>query len=282
MLDGAKRRLAIFINWLFKEKFDVTCCDIIYFLFRPSGRRMALSNIVSIEESGDMLKVTLKKIQDVLYWPKKFNAKSLHLIIGETFDPHDWHYYEHPMTPVGPDDIVLDIGAAEGLFSLSIVNRCKNIFLIEPNPSFNASLHMTFARYLQSGNVKILNYALGSSEGTIRLTDNGGSSMVSERGIACTMLTADNLFTRMKKIDFIKADVEGFELEILKGARMIIMKHQPKIAITCYHPGNNYEEIIRFVKEIVPDYTVYRKGITSAARPQPMMLHFYKKISINT
>lgn len=277
MLDGAKRRLAIFANWLFKAKFDITCWDIVYYLIRPSGSRMAQSNIVSIEESGDLLKVTLKKIKDVLYWPKKFNVESLYLIVGETFDPHDWHYYEHPMTPVGPDDIVLDIGAAEGLFSLSIVNRCKNIFLIEPNPSFNASLHLTFSRYLQLGKVKILNYALGSTEGTIRLTDDGGSSMVSESGIACTMLTVDNLFEKENKIDFFKADVEGFELEILRGARMYIMQHQPKIAITCYHPGNNYEEIIRFVKEIVPDYRVYRKGITSGTRPQPMMLHFYKE-----
>jgi FkbM family methyltransferase len=275
VISSYRKRLAILYNWLFIARYDVSLGDILYALLRSSGKRKALSNVESIENSGDNLKVRLKKIKDPLFWPKKYNAESLYLVVGETFDTHDWHFYEHPVTPVGKNDVVLDLGAAEGLFSLKVINRCMKVFLIEPNPSFLAPLRLSFAPYLESGKATIINCALGNTEGVVHLHDEGGSSTVGASGIECTIRKLDTLFEKENKIDFIKADVEGFELEIFKGAATIIRKHRPKIATTCYHEGNDHVEIISFIKSLSPEYKVFRKGITRGDRPKPMMLHFY-------
>jgi hypothetical protein len=52
-------------------------------------------------------------------------------------------------------------------------------------------------------------------------------------------------------------DIEGSELEALKGAKGILTKYKPKLAICLYHKTNDFVEIPLFLKEIVPDYKLH-------------------------
>ncbi len=270
-----KRRLKIFSNWLFKHRYEVKFNEVIRILFKASGRKKALNRITSIEISNGFKKVSIKGLKDHLYWPAECDIEGLYLIIGETFDRHDWHFYEHPFTRVGASDVVLDIGAAEGLFSLNIVNRCGKIILVEPNHKLFGALNRTFLEYTASGKVMLHDVALGSKNGDVKITDAGVLSEISESGAVCKMITADELLTSESKVDYIKMDVEGYESEVLSGAKNIIVKHKPKMAITCYHPANDFASMIKFVKELVPEYKVYLKGITSRVKPKPVMMHFF-------
>ncbi len=56
---------------------------------------------------------------------------------------------------------------------------------------------------------------------------------------------------------YIKMDIEGSEIEALKGAEEIIKRNKPKLAISIYHKDEHMIEIPRLIKELVPEYKMY-------------------------
>ena len=62
-------------------------------------------------------------------------------------------------------------------------------------------------------------------------------------------------------IGFIKMDVEGAELEALKGSKKIISNLKPKLAISVYHKARDLIDIPLFLKRIRPDYELYIQQI---------------------
>ena len=134
---------------------------------------------------------------------------------------------------------VLDCGAAEGLFALSVLDRAGQVAIFEPSPDFADSLRRTFDN---ADNAIIVPAALGSSEGKAFLTGSSLYGFVSvDEGIPIDITTIDAWSTRMnQRVNFIKGDLESYEFEILQGARTTIQRDKPKIAFTVYHPGNNW------------------------------------------
>ena len=52
-------------------------------------------------------------------------------------------------------------------------------------------------------------------------------------------------------------DVEGAELESLKGAQKVIQRDKPKLAICIYHKPEDMVEIPLYIKELIPEYKLY-------------------------
>ncbi len=57
-----------------------------------------------------------------------------------------------------------------------------------------------------------------------------------------------------ENIRFIKADVEGYEMDMLRGAERIIKEYKPCLAISLYHKLTGYYEIPLYIKSLVPEY----------------------------
>jgi FkbM family methyltransferase len=57
-----------------------------------------------------------------------------------------------------------------------------------------------------------------------------------------------------RPVSFIKADVEGMEMELLRGAEQTIRKYRPKLAISAYHYPNHLFEIAEYIRTLVPEY----------------------------
>lgn len=53
---------------------------------------------------------------------------------------------------------------------------------------------------------------------------------------------------------FIKADIEGMEMGMLRGARETIRKFRPKMALSIYHEPKDLFEIAEYVHSLVPEY----------------------------
>jgi hypothetical protein len=137
-------------------------------------------------------------------------------------------------------------------------------------------LSKTFSNYTDK--VTILNTAVGNEDGTINFNENSLEGMVSheinDNTEKVSISKIDSLFKNDEKITFLKADIEGFEEEMLKGAEQTIKRNKPKIAITTYHTQNNPQEIIKIIKGFVPEYNYYVKGIYSVT-PKPILIHFW-------
>lgn len=52
-------------------------------------------------------------------------------------------------------------------------------------------------------------------------------------------------------------DIEGSELEALKGAQELIKRNQPKLAICIYHKAEDYFQIPLYLHTLVPAYRFY-------------------------
>lgn len=61
----------------------------------------------------------------------------------------------------------------------------------------------------------------------------------------------------IKDIDFIKMDIEGAELEALKGAVLSIKKFMPDLAISIYHKPEHLIDIPLLIKDFCPEYNIY-------------------------
>lgn len=70
----------------------------------------------------------------------------------------------------------------------------------------------------------------------------------------------DNMEIEADTDIFIKMDVEGAELEALKGAEKLIRERKPSLAICVYHKENDIIEIPLYLKSLVPEYKLYLCG----------------------
>ena len=267
-------RLIVLYNWLFNSRNNISLKDLIHFLLRNPAKKRAFQYIRAIKKTDAYYEISFNNINEILFCPIEMSLNSIYQVVCETFEVRDWHYYQKPMTKLKKKERVLDVGAAEGLFALSVVNDCEKLILIEPNNLFSSSLKRTFEGNLEK--VEVINVAVGNKEGTISFLQeslNSRISSIEDKGSAVRLAKIDNLLPN-ERITFLKADVEGHELEMLKGAEQTIKRNKPKIAITSYHVENIAAEIIELIKRFVPEYKYYFVGI-GPVEGKPVMIHFW-------
>lgn len=83
-----------------------------------------------------------------------------------------------------------------------------------------------------------------------------GKGIAYKEKIKVKLTTLDKFVeeNNIKKIDFIKIDAEGSEREIIKGAKLIIKKFKPKIAVSAYHLPDDKKVIPELILSINKDY----------------------------
>ena len=128
-----------------------------------------------------------------------------------------------------------------------------NLPTLEKNLEQNPKLHDTIrlernALWSVSGQKLSFNPA---GPGT-RVGDSGGSFTVKT-------LNIDDLAARenFPHVDFIKMDIEGAELDALKGAEKTIRKHKPKLAVTLYHRLQDFATIPQYLRELDLGYKFF-------------------------
>ena len=206
-----------------------------------------------------------------LFLPTSLKTNDIILLLREALDLKHWHQYDTPYTPVTSDDIVVDCGTSEGIWAASVINKVKKLYLIEPQYDYSKILLKTFSSDSDKEKTEIINCALGSIDGYCNVHGIGNDAAIKIDNEGHLPIYKLDTLLKDKSISFLKADIEGFELEMLKGATETIKKNKPKIAITVYHPENNWKEIKDFLSLLVPEYKFRRKGLIFSGKP--LMLH---------
>jgi FkbM family methyltransferase len=105
-------------------------------------------------------------------------------------------------------------------------------------------------------------FVIGNGPGTRVVTESRDPSALKVK-----TLKIDDLVARgdLPRIDFIKMDIEGAELEALKGSECVLRQFKPKMAITVYHSFKDFWIIPRFLHSLGLNYRFYLRHFTTHA-----------------
>ena len=117
-----------------------------------------------------------------------------------------------------PSDNVLDVGANIGVFSVLTSLRCKSIFSVEANPS-NFQLLQTNLSLNAVRNCLSQQVAASDRRGVLHMEGQGGLSRIARDGVPVKSDTLDSILQNLgsPRIDVLKMDIEGHEVEALRG-----------------------------------------------------------------
>lgn len=101
-------------------------------------------------------------------------------------------------------------------------------------------------------------YAVWSEIGKLRFDSNscGKGSRISDEGELVNCAPLDELLSD-RNIDFIKMDIEGAEKRALMGARQLICRNHPILAVCIYHKPEDFFEIPMVIEDISGDEYEY-------------------------
>ena len=184
-----------------------------------------------------------------MFFPKSWDAEKVEKyyrsVVAEQ-DQRSPHCYAYNGYEVNEGDVVVDVGAAEGIFTLDIIDTADKVYLIEADMEWVEALQQTFINDKEKVRI-IYGFADCVVEGD--------------------RLTLDSLFEN-EEINYIKMDIEGYEKPALLGAGIIFDNCKNlKCAICSYHCKedegwiHNYLKKYGFVTDvsdgfICPDWTV--------------------------
>ncbi|WP_342146827.1 FkbM family methyltransferase [Rickettsiella endosymbiont of Aleochara curtula] len=165
---------------------------------------------------------------------------------GEHFEPNTVNIFKHFCCE---NSYALDIGANIGLTSIALANICQQGKVVAIEPIIASYKYLT-ENIKKSGlnNISLHNFGVGNKEDNVVMqgcNDFLAGSFVAERykihenhfSIIIPMKTLDRAFPEflIDSIDFIKLDLEGYELFALEGAQKILKEFKPIVYLEMNH-----------------------------------------------
>jgi FkbM family methyltransferase len=164
---------------------------------------------------------------------------------------------------VKAEDTVIDAGAWIGDFSAYAASKGAKVYAFEPVEETFEVLRQTSA--LNNDLIYPVKMGLGEKECEIEITLNdnnsGANSIISktEGNKERIRITTLDMFVeenKLERVDFIKADIEGAERGLLRGATNVLKTFAPKLALCTYHLPDDPEVLEQIIKEANPAYKV--------------------------
>lgn len=171
-------------------------------------------------------------------------------------------YFTHYLVGqfIKPGQTIIDIGANLGYYSVLFANRTGptgKVFSVEPIELYRNVLQKNIRSFPQ---VTVFPYALGEKEGSLKM---GNPSQDKHRHGLMRVLNEDeaaaaqyevpvknpaDLFASIEKIDYIKCDIEGYEVPVIPAMKDLIAKHRPIMQIET--EGENKKILMGLFKEL--------------------------------
>lgn len=170
---------------------------------------------------------------------------------------------------VQPSDIVIDAGSWIGDFAAYASAKGANVYAFEPlEPAFG---YLSQTARLNS-NITPVKKGLGNenTSGSIfyDACNTGASSFLKNMcigkntAIVVETMRLDDFVKEnaLPRVDFIKADIEGYERYMLMGAQETLRNFAPKLALCTYHLPDDPEVMSTLIKQANPKYNIVLKS----------------------
>jgi FkbM family methyltransferase len=123
--------------------------------------------------------------------------------------------------------VAIDVGAHVGFWSYNLAAKFEHVHAFEPV----AAHRECFVKNVTAKNVVLIARALGSEKGLVSIhsspTSSGDSWVDGEGSIPMDLLDTFDI----QNVDLIKLDCEGYELNVLRGAEMTLVRSHPAVVV---------------------------------------------------
>jgi FkbM family methyltransferase len=207
----------------------------------------ALHDRLADDESRRVLKA-------VVEFRRSLDPAALQAVVSE----HDL-YAPKGLFEFTDNEVYVDGGSFDGDTIRSFIERVHGrfdaIYGFEPDPVTYAKLKSNFSN---EPRVHPIHAGLHSHAGTLRFRDDAsrGAIFADDGVIEMPVTTIDDVLGE-RRLTYVKMNIEGAEIDALKGGRNAIRKWRPRLAISVYHRASDLWRIPQLVSELVPDYRLY-------------------------
>jgi FkbM family methyltransferase len=172
-------------------------------------------------------------------------------------------YFRDELFSLNTNETFVDCGAFDGdtllLFLRKSGQSFQRVITFEPDPDNYEKLAENVARLPEAVGERIRTYRAATGKTNARVLMDVGKGVSSKIGggnceVEC--VTLDSVLHE-ERVTFIKMDIEGSELATLAGAKNLILKDAPILAISAYHQQSDLWDIPLFIRGINPQYSFY-------------------------
>lgn len=161
-----------------------------------------------------------------------------------------------------PEDntVFVDAGGYNGDTLFDFVawtgGKYKKVYVFEPIFDMYQVIKKRIVKE-QLTDVELYNNALWNKKEDIFFAEaEAGSHAAAEGEVVVKGISLDEI-VKDEKVSYIKRDIEGSELNALKGAKNVIKRDRPRLAICIYHKPEDILELPLYILDLVPEYKFY-------------------------
>ncbi len=171
---------------------------------------------------------------------------------GEDIAPHQ---YQSKEFQVHDGDVVVDVGCAEALFSLDVIEQASKVYLIERDGIWKAPLRATFAQYKDKA-VFV-------------------QKLVSDKDSRTTVSLPSLLKCESSSPLFIKMDIEGYEPKVVRSL-LPLLRERDGITLSCctYHNNEDAATLEQLFQQVGYRYEFSKGYMLFARYDQPAAPYF--------
>jgi FkbM family methyltransferase len=173
--------------------------------------------------------------------------------------------YQYGKVVIRPGDVVFDMGCNLGTFTRLALDRgAGRVIAFEPQPHHQWCIRKTFAKEIAEGRVTLVEQPLWSEKKIVHFAGTSLVGHIADEGIPMETVTLDEVVARLglKKVDFLKADIEGAERHALLGGGDTIKRCRPRVAFCVYH----YPDDPQVIGNILRGYQDYKMVFETSDR----------------
>lgn len=201
------------------------------------------------DRSRSLLTAMIKRVFDIRNNP---------FVMADFFEKNQ--YFPADIIKLSEHESFVDAGAYTGdtleQFLNAVNGKFDDYYAFELDDEIFKGLQSNVAELGNDENIRMFNEGLWSEKSIINYSSGDMYSSIGKGDKEGSVAKLDDVI-HDAKVTFIKMDIEGAELNALRGAENIIRSQKPVLAICIYHRLHDIWEIPLYIKSLYPGYKVY-------------------------